>query len=240
MRTGLIVGASGGIGAASARCLAASVDRLVLVGRGAAALDRLAAELSTPATCVAVDITVASGRDAILAAVRQDGASLAWTVIASGSPLRGAFGESDKEEVVRTLDVDLVAPILLLRALSDVAWTDRAALVVVGSISASRALPGRAVYGAAKAGLERFCASLAAEWQPRGIRVNVVAPGVVDTPFVGGDRDNLERWSRERIPAARAGRPEEVAEFIRYVVLDAPDFVVGARLVIDGGSESVA
>ena len=83
-------------------------------------------------------------------------------------------------------------------------------------------------------------ASLSAEWQGRGIRVNVVVPGVLDTPFTGGDRANLERWSRERVPAGRPGDAAEVAELVRYVVLDAPDFLVGSRLVIDGGSEAVA
>jgi NAD(P)-dependent dehydrogenase (short-subunit alcohol dehydrogenase family) len=189
---------------------------------------------------LAADITTSDGRAAITDAVKRDDAVLAWVVLAAGSPLRGPFEDSDEEAIFRTLDVDMVAPILLLRTLSEVRWSARAAVVVVGSISASRALPKRAVYGAAKAGLERFCASLAAEWLPRGIHVNVVAPGVVDTPFVGDDRANLASWSRDRIPARRAGRPDEVAELVRYVILDAPDFVVGARLVIDGGSESVA
>ncbi len=240
MRTGLVVGAGGGIGAACAVALGSSVDRVVLAGPTAARLDDVATRVGGHATTVVADITRAEGREAIAGAVTADGSTLAWAVVASGVPLREPFGVTDPEAIARTIEVDLVAPILLVRRLSDVAWTESASLVFIGSISATRALPNRAVYSAAKAGLERFGVSLAAEWQPRGIRVNVVAPGVIDTPFTGGDRANLERWAQERIPAKRPGDPAEVAEVVRYVVDDAPEFLVGARIVVDGGSEAVA
>src|SRR5690606_20358329 len=107
---------------------------------------------------VVADITTSEGRRAIVEAI-GDG-ELAWAVIASGRPLREPFDATDPDLIARTIEVDLVAPILLIRALSDVRWAAAASLVLIGSISASRALPNRAVYGAAKAGLERFGASL--------------------------------------------------------------------------------
>jgi len=240
IRIGLVIGGSGGIGAACAAALAGSVDRVILVGSSVDRLTAPADRVGPTALPLAADITSEHGRAAIVDQAGAEGTELAWVVIASGRPLREPFADTPPASIEETLAADLVGPILLTRALSDVRWAPRAALVLIGSISASRGLPNRAVYSAAKAGLERFGASLAAEWQPRGIRVNIVAPGVIDTPFTGGDRANLERWSRERVPAGRPGIAEEVAELVRYVVLDAPDFVVGARLVIDGGSEAIA
>jgi NAD(P)-dependent dehydrogenase (short-subunit alcohol dehydrogenase family) len=240
MRTGLVVGASGGIGAACAVALGPSVDRIVLAGPTTGRLAEVAGRVGDRATTVTADITRPDDREAVARAVVADGSTLAWAIVASGVPLREPFGATDPDAIERTIQVDLVAPILLVRRLSDVAWAERASLVLIGSISASRALPNRAVYGAAKAGLERFGASLAAEWQARGIRVNVVAPGVIDTPFTGGDRVNLERWAQERIPVRRPGDPAEVAEVVRYLIEEAPEFLVGARIVVDGGSEAVA
>ena len=240
MRTGLIVGASGGIGGACAVALGSSVDRIVLAGPTTRRIAEVAERVGDQASTVTADISRPEDREAIARAVTADGSTLAWAIVASGVPLREPFGATDPDDIERTFQVDLVAPVLVVRRLSDVAWADRASLVLIGSISASRALPNRAVYGAAKAGLERFGASLAAEWQARGIRVNVVAPGVIDTPFTGGDRENLERWAQERIPARRPGDPAEVAEVVRYLIEEAPEFLVGARVVVDGGSEAVA
>jgi NAD(P)-dependent dehydrogenase (short-subunit alcohol dehydrogenase family) len=82
--------------------------------------------------------------------------------------------------------------------------------------------------------------SLGAEWAPRGIRVTVVAPGIIATPFLGTDQSRLDAWVKERVPSRRSGTPAEVADVVRYVVLDAPDYLIGARIAVDGGMEATA
>ena len=72
------------------------------------------------------------------------------------------------------------------------------------------------------------------------IRVNVVSPGVIDTRFIGGASAALSAWASERVPAGRLGTPEEIANAVRYVILDAPEYLTGARLAVDGGAEAVA
>lgn len=74
----------------------------------------------------------------------------------------------------------------------------------------------------------------------RGIRVNVVAPGVIATPFLGSDHARLDAWVAERVPSRRTGTPAEVADVVRYLVLEAPDYVVGTRISVDGGMEATA
>lgn len=240
MSVGVVVGASGGIGAACARAMASSVDRLVIVGRDRARLRRLRADLATSSVEVAADVATTDGREAIARAIEGAAGPLAWLVVASGAPLRGPFAELEEEAILDAFLTNLVGPTLLLRRLAAAAWTPAASIVVIGSISASRALPNRSVYAATKAGLEHLCTSLAVEWAVRGIRVNVVAPGVIATPFLGSDRAALDAWAERKVPQRRLGRPEEVAELVRYVVLEAPDYLTGARLVIDGGAEATA
>jgi 3-oxoacyl-[acyl-carrier protein] reductase/2-deoxy-D-gluconate 3-dehydrogenase len=68
----------------------------------------------------------------------------------------------------------------------------------------------------------------------------VVAPGVIATPFLGSDQSRLDAWVAGRVPSGRTGTPEEVANIVRYVALEAPDYLVGARIAVDGGMEATA
>src|SRR5204862_7038407 len=137
-------------------------------------------------------------------------------------PLRKPLAQLEGAEIEQLFAANLVGPTLLLNGLLGLEWSEPKAIVVVGSISASRALPRRAVYGASKAGVEHLARSLAAELGPAGFRVNVVAPGVIETPFLGDDTGALADWVADRVPTGRLGTPEEVAEVVRYVIADAP------------------
>jgi NAD(P)-dependent dehydrogenase (short-subunit alcohol dehydrogenase family) len=240
MTLGLVLGATGGIGGACVTALAGSVERMILVGRDAKRLPAAAKAAGAGALTVAADIGDADGRTRIVRAVMKAGAPLRWAVLASGVPLRGALAEFDPEAIAATFQANLIGPALLLRALCEAEWTPSASVVVIGSISATRALANRSVYAASKAGLERLAMSLGAEWAARGIRVNVVAPGVIATPFLGSDQSRLNAWVTDRVPRKRTGTSEEVADVVRYLALDAPDYVVGARIAIDGGMEATA
>jgi 3-oxoacyl-[acyl-carrier protein] reductase len=237
MSTGIVVGATGGIGSACARALAGTADQIVLTGRRRDELEHLAAELPGESVVVEADIATADGREAIAVAA---GPHPAWLVLASGIPLRRPLVDLDDEEIETTFWTNLVGPTLLLRRILSRSWDEPRAVTVVGSISASRSLPNRAVYGATKAGLEHLARSLAAELGPSGIRVNVVAPGVIETGFLGDDSAALDDWVRARVPAGRLGSAEEIARVVRYVTVDAPSYLTGARIVVDGGAEAVA
>lgn len=237
MSTGIVIGAAGGIGSACARALDGSAEPIVLAGRRRESLEPVAGELETRTTVVPADVATADGRDAILAAVEGP---IAWVVLASGIPLRNPLRELDDEQINRVFATNLVGPTLLLRRLLELDWEDGASIVVIGSISASRTLPRRAVYSSTKAGLEHLARSLAAELGPTGIRVNIVSPGVIETPFIGDDSAALDEWARDRVPLARLGAPEEVASTVRYLVVDAPAYLTGARITVDGGAEALA
>jgi NAD(P)-dependent dehydrogenase (short-subunit alcohol dehydrogenase family) len=232
--TGIVVGATGGIGSACARVLADRAGRMLLCGRRLDALEELASEGS--GVPVAGDVATAEGRRAIVDAVK---APLAWVVLAHGLPLRRPLGDADAAAIEEVFAANLVGPALLLNELLQLEWTPPRAIVVIGSISASRALPRRAVYGASKAGIEHLARSLAAELGPAGFRVNIVAPGVISTPFLGDDTAPLRTWVESRVPRGRRGSPEEIANVVRYLVADAPDYLTGSRIAVDGGAEAL-
>jgi NAD(P)-dependent dehydrogenase (short-subunit alcohol dehydrogenase family) len=233
-RVGVVVGATGGIGSACAAALAGAADGLVLVDR------RPGRNEGTPATyqCVA-DIVTPEGREAVRSAVERCGDKLAWVVLASGEPLRESFESAPADVIEKCFVVNLLAPVLLVRSLLELDWEPQGQLVVIGSVSASRALPNRTVYAAAKAGLEHFARSLAAEVAGRGLRCNVVAPGVIDTDFLGEDRSALDGWVQQRVPMRRLGRPDEVAALVGFLIREAPDYLSGARIALDGATEAL-
>ncbi len=239
MSAGLVIGAGGGIGGACVAALASSAAPMIVVDRDDDRLGAATAAAGEGAVRLCADIARPEGRAAILAALK-DAAPLRWAVLASGLPLRGKLANLDPDDIVEVFEANLIGPTLLLRALSDMRWATPASVVVIGSVSASRSLVARSAYAASKAGLERLAMSLGAEWAARGIRVNVVAPGVIGTSFLGPDSARLGAWVADRVPAARTGTPAEVAALVRYLVLDAPNYIVGARISIDGGMEATA
>jgi NAD(P)-dependent dehydrogenase (short-subunit alcohol dehydrogenase family) len=234
---GLLTGAAGGIGSACLRALASSANYVVLCGRTRESLEQIAAESNGRTLVVPADIATAEGRDAIFAAIKGP---LAWVVLASGLPCRKPLSELVEDEVTAAFAANLIGPTLLLRRLIHMPWQSPATVVVIGSISATRSLPGRSVYGSSKAGIEHLAQTLAAEVAPSGIRVNVVSPGVIETPFLGDATAALTEWVKARVPLARSGTSEEVAQLVRYLILDAPAYLTGARIAIDGGAETVA
>jgi NAD(P)-dependent dehydrogenase (short-subunit alcohol dehydrogenase family) len=235
--TGIVIGAAGGIGAACARALAGSAELTILSGRRREPLEAVAADLAGRTRVVPADVATDGGRDAVVSAI-EDG--VAWVVLASGMPVRKPLVDLGEDEITAAFRTNLLGPTLLLRRLLTLRWERPAAVAVIGSISASRSLPHRAVYGASKAGLEHLARSLAAELGPSGIRVNVVAPGVIETPFLGEATAELSDWVRARVPVARLGAADEVANAVRYVILDAPAYLTGARIAVDGGAEALA
>jgi NAD(P)-dependent dehydrogenase (short-subunit alcohol dehydrogenase family) len=239
MSVGIVVGAGGGIGSACARALDASADLMVLAGRSEPRLRATAATLTGRTVTVVANIATEQGRDAIARAALESG-GIAWLILASGIPLRGPLTQQAPGDIEATLLTNLIGPMLLIRRLLDGRWEPNATIIAVGSISATRSLPNRSVYSASKAGLEHFCRSLAAELAPRGIRVNVVSPGVIDTPFLGDDQSRLQAWVSTHVPQARVGTPDDVGEVVRYLTLGAPPYVTGARIAVDGGAESTS
>jgi 3-oxoacyl-[acyl-carrier protein] reductase len=205
--------------------------RVITVGRSAG---RLPPASDRVLQCEA-DIGTAEGRDAIITSVERLAAPIRYVVIASGIAHRSTIEGATAEDWDRTLQTNLIGPALLIGRLLGLAWSDPAAIVIIGSLAARRVLPDRSLYGSVKAGLEQFARAAAVELAPRGISVNVISAGVVDTPFLSGDRDRLDRYAALRVPVRRMARPTEVADLVRYVIT-APGFLTGAVIDLDGGA----
>ena len=235
-RAALVTGASGGLGAAIARTLHGQGARVALSGTRRDALDALAAELGEGAHVCPADLRDPAAADALVAAAEAACGPLGILVNNAGltrDTLALRMKDTDWQEV---LDVDLSAPFRLARAALRGMVRRRAGRIIgVGSIVGPTGNPGQANYAAAKAGLAGMTKALAQEVGSRGITVNLVAPGFIETPMT--DALSVEQRAKlaASIPLGRMGRPADVAAAVLYLASDEAAWVTGATLHVNGG-----
>ena len=235
-KVALVTGASGGIGAGIARALHAQGASVVLSGTRAGVLEALAGELGERAHVCPADLREAGAADALVAVAEAAAGPLSILVNNAGFTRDVLALRMKDEDWASVLDVDLGAPFRLARAaLRGMVRRRSGRIVQVSSVVGHTGNPGQANYAAAKAGLAGMSKALAQEVGSRGITVNLVAPGFIETAMT----DALPEVQRTRlvgsIPLGRMGRPEDVAAAVVYLVSDEAGWVTGASLHVNGG-----
>jgi 3-oxoacyl-[acyl-carrier protein] reductase len=235
-KTALITGASGGIGAAIARALHAQGAAVVLSGTRRDRLEEVAAGLGERAFICAADLSQAAAADALVGQAEQAAGPLSILVNNAGLT-RDMLALRMKDEDWQTvLDVDLSAPFRLARAALRGMLKRRAGRIIqISSVVGATGNPGQANYAAAKAGLVAMSKSLAQEVGSRGITVNVVAPGFVDTAMTAELPPAQKEKLLAAIPLGRMGRPEDIGAAVVYLASDEAGWITGATLHVNGG-----
>ncbi|WP_232662300.1 SDR family NAD(P)-dependent oxidoreductase [Pseudonocardia sp. TRM90224] len=236
----VVVGAGSGIGREAARALAAQGATVVCADRDADAATDTAAGIETdvPATSFELDVL---DRAAVRAAAVQLG-PVDVLVFTAATNVRKRLLDYGDDEFDRVVDLNLRASFDLVRAFGGpMAERGRGSIIGFSSIRAVTVEPGQGVYAATKAGLVQLLRTAAAELGPRGVRVNAVAPGVVETPLTAqikadpawhgayAAKSALRRWAQ----------PHEMAGAVVYLASDAASFVTGSVLTVDGGWTAV-
>jgi 3-oxoacyl-[acyl-carrier protein] reductase len=144
-----------------------------------------------------------------------------------------------EDEFDQVMDVNLKGAFRFAKAAVKPMMAARSGVVVIiSSVTASFGVPGQANYCASKGGLVAFMRSMAAELAPRGIRVNAVLPGFIDTDMTARMPRQIKMKSKEQIPIKRFGTPEEVANVVSFLASDASSYIIGQTIVVDGGLTS--
>jgi 3-oxoacyl-[acyl-carrier protein] reductase len=233
----LVTGASRGIGAAIAKRLAREGWPVGVNYRSDdAAADAVVKEIVDAggrAIAVKADIGDPDAADALFTRLEEELGPVLVLVNNAGVRADGLSPQIDDEDWQRVIDTNLSAAFRLTRrALRPMIRKRFGRVVNIASIvGAERANPGQANYAASKAGLVAMTKTVAAEVARRGVTVNAVAPGLIDTEMTEGIGEGL----LEHVPARRAGTPEEVAACVRFLTSGDAAYVTGVCLTVDGG-----
>ncbi|GGH26135.1 3-oxoacyl-[acyl-carrier-protein] reductase [Cribrihabitans marinus] len=235
-KTALVTGASGGIGAEIARGLHAAGASVGLSGTRQEPLEALAAELGERAHVLPCNLSDADAVEALPKQAAEAMGSVGILVNNAGITRDNLFMRMSDDEWAQVLEVNLTSAMRLsrgvLRGMMKARW---GRIVNISSVVGSIGNPGQANYAAAKAGMAGMGKSLAYEVASRGITVNSVAPGFIETAMTSKLTDEQKAGLMVKIPAGRMGSAGEVAAAVVYLASPEAGYVTGATLHVNGG-----
>lgn len=236
-KTALVTGATGGIGAAIAGALHSQGAHVVLSGTREAVLTEKAAALGDRVSVVPANLADLDSVDGLAKRAEEAaGGGIDILVNNAGITRDGLLMRMKDEDWDAVLAVNLTAGFRLSRALVRGMMKRRWGRIVgISSIVGATGNPGQANYAAAKAGMVGFSKALAAEIANRGITVNVVAPGFIDTAMTEALSDAQKEKLLTAVPAGRLGTPEDIAAAVLYLASQEASYVTGATIHVNGG-----
>ncbi|KFE36351.1 3-oxoacyl-ACP reductase FabG [Thioclava atlantica] len=236
----LVTGASGGIGAEIARALHAGGAVVALSGTRVEPLEALAAELGEGAHVCPANLGDPASVEALPKAALEAMGGLDILVNNAGITRDGLLMRMSDEDWQSVIDVNLTSAVRLmrgvLRGMMKARW---GRIINITSIVGQSGNPGQVNYAAAKAGLVGASKSLAQEVASRGITVNCVAPGFIQTAMTDKLNDDQKAALLTQIPTGRMGTPEEIAAAVRYLASPEAGYVTGSVLHVNGGMTMV-
>jgi 3-oxoacyl-[acyl-carrier protein] reductase len=240
-KVAVVTGASRGIGRAIAVDLARAGADLALFGRDTLALAEtkaacLAAREGARVTMHVADVSDEEAVSAAIAEVLAESGRVDIAVANAGQAKDGLILRFKSADLDRLIDVNLKSAFYLSAAVAKPMMKQRGgSIVFVSSIVGLAGNPGQSAYAATKAGLLGLAKSLAKELGSRNIRVNAVAPGLIETAMTSEMPGAAREHYLNTIALGRAGTPEDVAPVVTFLASDAARYVTGQTLVVDGG-----
>jgi 3-oxoacyl-[acyl-carrier protein] reductase len=236
-KTALVTGASGGIGAEIARAMHAAGAHVVLSGTREAVLQELAASLGERTTAVAADLSDAAAVDGLIAAAETAaGAPIDILVANAGITRDGLLLRMKDEDWEQVIKINLESYFRLSRAAVKGMMKRRHGRIIgITSVVGVTGNPGQANYAASKAGMIGFSKALGQEVATRGITVNCVAPGFIESPMTEALNEQQKAQILATIPSGRLGLGMDVAAACVYLASAEAGYVTGQTLHVNGG-----
>ncbi|HEY8617784.1 3-oxoacyl-[acyl-carrier-protein] reductase [Phenylobacterium sp.] len=236
-KTALVTGATGGIGAEIARALHAQGAQVVLSGTREAVLQELAGQLGDRAAVAAANLSDPAAVDGLIeAAEKAAGAPLDILVANAGITRDGLLMRMKDEDWEAVIKVNLESYFRLARAsMRGMMKRRHGRIIGITSVVGVTGNPGQANYAASKAGMIGFSKALAQEVASRGITVNCVAPGFIESPMTDALNEQQKAQIMGTIPAGRLGQGQEIASACVYLASDEAAYVTGQTLHVNGG-----
>ena len=235
-RTALVTGATGGIGAAIAQALHAQGATVAISGTRREVLDSFAGKLGERVHVLPCNLSDSAQVEALVPAAEAAMGQVDILIANAGITRDNLFVQLRDEDWDDVIQVNLTATFRLARAATKLMMRKRfGRMIAITSIVGVTGNPGQANYAAAKAGMIGMSKSLAQEVASRGITVNCVAPGFIETQMTGALNDEQKARIMTAIPAGRLGQSEEIAAAVIYLASPEAAYVTGQTIHVNGG-----
>jgi NAD(P)-dependent dehydrogenase (short-subunit alcohol dehydrogenase family) len=239
-KVAVITGGSSGIGLATAQRFAREGAFVYIFGRRQNELDLAAALIGQRVATVQGDVQNIRDLDRLFTRIREEKGSIDVLVANSGFIDPQSLVDTTEENFDKTFGTNVRGLLFTVQKTLPL-LSDGGAIVLISSIAAFKGIPSYTSYSATKAAVRSFVRTWTAELKERGIRVNAISPGAIDTPIIDAQSatkegaDAIRASFKAATPLSRLGRPEEIAAAALFLASDEGSYVAGADLVVDGG-----
>jgi NAD(P)-dependent dehydrogenase (short-subunit alcohol dehydrogenase family) len=243
-KTAIVTGGTTGIGLAAARRLAAEGAYVFVTGRRKAEMDAAVETIGANAIGVRSDVSDLADLDRLYAAVRQQGRRVDVLFANAGGGSFASLEQVTEDHFDQTFGINVRGMLFTVQKALPL-LNDGASVILTASTAATSGAETFGVYAASKAAVRSFARTWANELKGRGIRVNAISPGSIDTPGITGlapdeaQAEQLRGFLAGQIPMGRLGRPEEVADAVVFLASGQSSFITGADLYVDGGLNQI-
>lgn len=243
-KVALITGGSSGIGLATAKAFAEEGAEVIITGRNQKSLDKAIGELGHQVTGIVSDTAQLADIENLAAKLQSQGKRIDVLFLNAGIAKLVPIEQTDEALYDETFNINVKGLYFTVKHLLPL-MGEGTSIIINASINANIGMPNSSVYAASKAAVISLARTLSGELVSRGIRVNALSPGPINTPIfskMGMSEEQLQQTAasiQQQVPMGRFGRPEEIAKAALFLASDDSSFVIGAELVADGGMSTL-
>ncbi|MCM5679625.1 SDR family oxidoreductase [Schlegelella sp. S2-27] len=243
-KTALITGGTTGIGLATARLFQQEGARVAITGQDEGRVAQAAALLGPTALALRADVASRTEMEAVARRLQDEFGGLDVLFANAGIAQPRPIAEVDADHLDRLIDVNFKGVVHSVQTMLPL-LRNPASVVLNATTMIERGIAGMSIYSATKAAVRSLARSLSAELVHRGVRVNAVSPGLVETPIYGKlglPPEAVKAWAEQLlagVPAQRFGRDDEIAKAVLFLASDDSSYVLGENLLVDGGVATV-
>jgi NAD(P)-dependent dehydrogenase (short-subunit alcohol dehydrogenase family) len=240
----VITGGSSGIGLATAKKYVEEGAYVFIVGRRQAELDKAKSEIGRNVTAVQADVANLADLDRLFGVVKEVKGALDILVASAGLVEHATIDAATPEHFDRTFNLNVRGTFFTVQKALPL-MRRGGSIVLVSSLLHHKGVPTHSTYSATKAAVRSFARTWAVELKDRGIRVNTLSPGAIETPMLNGqfatreETDALKAGFAAMAPLGRIGRPEEIAAAALFLASDGSSYSTGIDLAVDGGAAQI-
>lgn len=243
-KVALVTGGNNGIGLATAKRFVSEGAYVFITGRRQKELDTAVKEIGKNVTAVQGDVSKLADLDRLFAQIKKEKGNLDIVFANAGVAKYAALGEITEEFYDSVFDINVKGLLFTVQKALPL-LRDGAAIVLNASIVASKGFSSNSVYSASKSAVRSFARTWTTDLKDRGIRVNAVSPGPIDTPglrelFASSETGQARnKMISQAVPLGRLGTPDEIAQTVAFLASDDASYITGVELFVDGGIAQV-